>query len=447
MKLEYAGIVKENLKSGISLSISSSARAKAIKSIFTKKSNKMLDWLDLPLGGGVDLDKINVLGEEISKKSKNLVVLGIGGSALGIKMLKNIFVDSLHIEPKTRVDVCDNIDPDSFLTLLNTLSLKKTTFNIITKSGTTSETLSQMLIVISEYKKKRIDYTKHFVVTTTKGNELWNWAVENNIPVLEIPVGVGGRYSVLSAVGLLPAKVMGLDINMLLKGAKKSGENSCLDSDSNMAYTSAYINYNLLKKGCNELVMMPYSDRLALVPEFFAQLWAESLGKRYNKKGEEVFTGQTPIKSLGVTDQHSQLQLYSEGPFNKVINFLVVENNKFDTVVSEELSFASYLKGTSLKNLLNYEYESTAYALTQSNRPNYSVVISQVNEETIGELIFYMEMMTAFMGEMLEIDAYDQPGVELSKIYTKACLKVKGYSDKEKEIKNFAKIKKSFTIK
>lgn len=447
MKLVYAGVAKENLKNGINIAtMSATARARAIKNIFSKKSSNMLGWLDLPLGGGVDLEKINSLGSYISKKFTNFVVLGIGGSALGIKMLQNIFVDSLHIDSKPKVEVCDNIDPDSFVTMLDKINLKKTSFNIITKSGTTSETLSQMLMVIARYKRKKIDYTKHLVITTTKGNDLWKWAEANNIDCLDIPTSVGGRFSVLSAVGLLPAKVMGLDISALLNGAKKSGENSCLNDTNNIAYTTAYINYMMLKKGCDELVMMPYSDRLKLVPEFFAQLWAESLGKRLDREGNEIFAGQTPIKSLGVTDQHSQLQLYTEGPFNKVINFITVEKSNYDDTITESVPFASHLTGTTMKTLLDYEYESTAFALTSSNRPNYTISLDCINEESIGELIFYMEMMTAFMGEMLNVDAYDQPGVELSKIYTKACLKVKGYTDKEKEIKNYAKLKKNYTL-
>lgn len=447
MNLEYAGIAKENINKGLDLnSISNTNRNKYIKNIFSKKSSDMLDWLDLTETSEEELNKIISCGEKIHKNFKNFIVLGIGGSALGIKMLKNTFVDSLHKDIGIRVEVCDNIDSDTFITLLDSLDLKKTMFNVITKSGTTSETLSQMLIAISRYKRKKIDFTKHFVMTTTLDNDLYKFAVENNIETFTIPQGVGGRFSILSPVGLLPASVMGLDIHGLIRGAKKSKENSQISDISNLAYNCAYINHSFLKAGRTNLVIMPYSDRLALVPDFFAQLWAESLGKKVDREGNIVYAGQTPIKTLGVTDQHSQLQLYSEGIQDKIIMFITVEKNCFDETIEECLPFAKHLQGATLKTLLDYEYSSTAYALTTLSRPNYTIKMTTITEDTMGELIFFMEMMTAFMGEMLNVNTYDQPGVELSKIYTKACLKVKGYEEYGKEIKEYSKKSKNFLV-
>ena len=446
MKLEYAGVSRENIKSGISMTITGSTRQKNIKNIFTKKSSNMLDWLDLPDMSEEDLSRIESYGKYVAKKFNHLIVFGIGGSALGIKMLKNTFVDSLHKDIGTKVDVVDNIDSDYLLSLLNSIKLKKTMFNVITKSGSTSETLAQMMIVIERMKKAKIDYTKHICVTTTKDNALYQWAVKEGIAVFEIPLGVGGRYSVLSPVGLLPAVVMGIDIRELLKGAKKSRINSEIADIKNLAYTSAYINYSFLNKGLTNLVVMPYSDRLALVPDFFAQLWAESLGKKYSRDGEVVYAGQTPIKTLGVTDQHSQLQLYSEGIKDKLIMFITVEKPDLDEKITLDLDFARHLKNTTIKTLLDYECDSTAYSLSTLDRPNYTISIKNVSEETIGELIFFMEMMTAFMGEMMNVDAYDQPGVELSKIYTKACLKMKGYEEEGKKIKTYTINKKNFSL-
>jgi glucose-6-phosphate isomerase len=330
--------------------------------------------------------------------------------------------------------------------MLNSIKLKKTMFCVITKSGTTSETLAQMMIVINRLKSKKLDISKHLTIITTRDNDLWNFASENNIKSFDIPKGVGGRFSILSSVGLLPASVMGIDIRALLSGARKSLENSQHSEVGNLAYTSAYINYTYLNKGLTNLVMMPYSDRLALVPDFFAQLWAESLGKKTTRDGEIVYTGQTPIKTIGVTDQHSQLQLYSEGIKDKLIMFVTVAKSDLDEKVTGDLPFAKHLNGTTLKTLLDYEYDSTAYSLTTIDRPNYTVAIDSITEENIGEFIFYMEMMTAFMGEMLNIDAYDQPGVELSKIYTKACLKLKGYEEEGKKIYKFSRDKKHFFI-
>ena len=445
MVLEYYGVSKENLKSGINLTVSASTREKQIKAISSGSASNMLEWVSLP-----DMsEKEHIAMEEIAnrcKKMTDFVVLGIGGSALGIRFLKDTFVDSINADSKTKVTVCDNIDADKFITMLDKLNLKKTVFNVITKSGSTSETLSQLLIVLDRYKKKRIDYKSHIIVTTTEGTPLWNWGTTEGLPLLSIPKGVGGRFSVLSSVGLLPAKVMGIDVRELMNGVRHAREVSFRNDDTNIAYACAHINYTYLKKGMTSLVTMPYSDRLALLPEFFAQLWAESLGKKVNRQKQVVYAGQTPIKTIGVTDQHSQLQMYSEGPKDKLIMFLRVENGLKDEKIEYSLPFTSHLTGTTMRTLMDYEYNSTAYSLTSLDRPNYTLTLDKISEFTVGELLFTLEMMTAYMGEMMDIDAYDQPGVELSKLYTKAMLGVKVEQEKAKEIKAYMKDKKKFVI-
>lgn len=448
MKLEYSGVLKENLKSGINIaSMSAITRNKHIKTLFQKKCSDMLDWLDLPEQNPVDIKVITEYGKYVRKKFDNFVVLGIGGSALGIKMLQNTFVDSINKDIGINMYVCDNIDPDYFVSLINKLNLKKTMFNVITKSGSTSETLAQMSLLIDRYKAKKIDYSKHFCVTTTKDNVLYKYALGEGMQVFDIPQGVGGRFSVLSSVGLVPASVMGIDIPKLLLGASVAKNNAQDVTINNMAYTCAYINYTYLGLGLTNFVVMPYSDRLKLVPDFFAQLWAESLGKKFNRKEEIVYAGQTPIKTLGVTDQHSQLQLYSEGIRDKIIMFITVASSDMDEKITEAVPFAEHLQNASLKSLLDFEYDSTSYSLTTLDRPNYTIVLDKVDEFNMGKLIFFMEMMTAFMGEFLNINTYDQPGVELSKIYTKACLHVKGYEKQAKDIKNYSISKKTITMK
>lgn len=446
MKLEYYGIDKKNLRNGINLTaMPVTIRAKHIKAIAGGYVSNMLEWFNLPDMIGSEILHIEDLARKC-RKMNDFVVLGIGGSALGIRMLENTFVDSLNLINKTKVTVCDNIDGDKMVTMLNSLNLKKTIFNVITKSGSTSETLTQMLVVIDLFKSKKIDYRKHIIITTTAGNQLWEWAVSEGVEVLSIPKGVGGRFSVLSAVGLLPAAVMGIDIRKLLAGARIARDNSTKDDLGNIAYSCAYINYQFLKKGCTNLVTMPYSDRLALLPDFFAQLWAESLGKKFDLDGKTIYAGQTPIKTLGVTDQHSQLQLYSEGIKDKLIMFIRVEGLDYDSKVETELPFTKHLTGTTFQTLMDYEYNSTAYSLTTLDRPNYTISLDKINEETVGGLIFTLEMMTAYMGLMLNVDAYDQPGVELSKTYTKAMLGMKIEQDKAKQIKTYMKDKKNFVL-
>ncbi len=447
IRLDYSGVSKENIKDGLSFTNAKSpTRARNIKKIFEKKVSVMLDFLDIPETSEEELQYIESKGREIAKNNTDLVILGIGGSALGVTFLENTFVSSLNKKPKLKVTVCDNIDSESFLTFLDTLNLKKTAFNIISKSGGTNETVAQMLLVMERLRKKKVDFRKKFYVTATEGNSLWNFAESHGVPTFKIPVGVGGRFSILTPVGLLPAAAMDINIRGLLAGAKTARENGRLDDIKNLSYTTANINYHFLKKGMTNLVTMPYSDRLKYFPDFFAQLWAESLGKKYDREGKEVFAGQNPIKTLGVTDQHSQLQLYSEGPRDKVIMFLTVKNTTYDETIVEDYGLAKHMKGVTLKQLFDYEYSSTAYSLTTLDRPNYTLELDSITEESIGELIMLCELMTAYMGEFLNINTYDQPGVELSKVYIKACMNVKGYENEGRAIKNYTKSKKFLSL-
>ena len=412
-----------------------------VSNIFNKKCSDMLGWLDLPDIDSEQIEDILQFAKSIKKRFKNFVVLGIGGSALGVKMLKYAFFDSINKKEKIKTFVLDNIDGDYFVSLLNSLDLKKTAFNIITKSGTTCETITQMSIVLNLLKKKKINVQKNLFVTTSKGNSLYDYANNLGLKTFIIPKDVGGRFSVLSPVGLVPASIMGIDIVQLLNGAKNVRENA-KSSSSNLAYISAHICSVALNNGLTNIVFMPYSQRLKLVSEYFAQLWAESLGKRYNRQGREVFTGQTPIKALGVTDQHSQLQLYSEGRNDKLFVFLKVKSSSFDITASDNIPFMLEIKNISLSKLLNNEFDSTRLSLAKLDRPSFAVFLDSVDEFNMGELIFYLQTMTAFMGEMLNINAYDQNGVEQSKLYTKASLGFEGLEKQKNELEKFRKNQK-----
>ncbi len=440
MKIELSGVL--NKENNFFIKINKINQKKYVNNIFQKKASNMLDWLDLT---NLDDDKILEIenyATMVRKKFKNLVVLGIGGSALGIKMINDAFFSSINKQNKIKTFVCDNIDSDSFLSFISTLDLKKTIFNVITKSGKTSETLAQMSIILNLLIKKKIKVCENVFVTTTKDNELYTFAISNNINVFTIPQGVGGRFSVLSNVGLVPCAIMGLDIKKLLYGANLVRENSKKLDETNLAYLCATINYKCLKKGFTNLVIMPYSDRLRFASEYFAQLWAESLGKKFDLDGSEVFAGQNPIKALGVTDQHSQLQLYSEGPKDKVFMFLKVDKCLNDTKLRPNFKFAKHLNDISLFDLFNAEFYSTQFSLTSLNRPNYTIYLDNINEENMGALIFFMQMMTAFMGQMMNVNAYDQNGVELSKIYTRAFFDKNNMPNESKQINDFIKNRK-----
>ena len=443
MELEVSSIEKNSLFKNKKLEkINKIQLKKHVDNIFSKKSSDMLGWLDLVDISDKELEEIESFGARVRKRFKNFVVLGIGGSALGVKTIKHAFFDSIHKKENIKTYVCDNIDSDGFLSLITKLDIKKTVFNVITKSGSTSETLAQMSIVLKLLKDKKIKISDHIIVTTTKGNELYNFAVENGMKVFDIPKDVGGRFSVLSSVGLVPCAIMGLDIKALICGAKEIKENAKKIDYTNLSYLSAYINFTSLAGGLTSLVFMPYSDRLNLTCDYFAQLWAESLGKRYNKKGEEIYAGQTPIKFLGVTDQHSQLQLYTEGPKDKLFMFLKVKENNFDIKLDYEIPFVKKLNNINLSKLFDSEYNATRLSLSVLNKPNYSIVIDRIDEKNMGMLIFYLQMTTAFMGEMMNINAYDQNGVEQSKIYTKASLGFDGLEKQKELIESFIKNQK-----
>ncbi|MCK5656075.1 MAG: glucose-6-phosphate isomerase, partial [Candidatus Aureabacteria bacterium] len=338
---------------------------------------------------------------------------------------------------RPRIFVMDNIDPDVFNSLFDVIDLKNTLFNVITKSGGTAETMSQFIIVRDMLKKVYGEsYSEHVIATTDpeKGN-LKAIAKEEGYKTFDIPQNVGGRFSVFSPVGLLSAAVTGIDVRKLLEGTKAM-EERCKDESfkNNPAYMYSILHYLLdINRGKNISVMMPYSSRLKDVADWYRQLWAESLGK----KKSAGFVGQTPVKALGATDQHSQVQLYAEGPNDKLIIFLGVR--KFDSDVTipkafEDKKGVSYLCGHTMSELFHAEQKATALALTKSKRPNATIWLDKVNENSIGQLLYMLELATAFSGFLYEIDPFNQPGVEEGKNLTYGMMGRPGYEKKKEEI-------------
>jgi glucose-6-phosphate isomerase len=335
----------------------------------------------------------------------------------------------------------DNVDPERMKALLDIIDVKKTMFNVITKSGSTSETMSQYLIIM-DILKSRLgkDANNHMIATTseTKGN-LIKIAKKECLKTFYIPEGVGGRFSELSPVGLLPAAVLGIDIKKLLKGAKFM-DKLCQKPDikKNPALMAATLQYiAMASKGKNISVMMPYADSLKLMADWYAQLWGESLGKAMNLNGNKVFVGQTPVKALGVTDQHSQVQLYIEGPFDKVVTFIGVENYRNVVTISdgcEDIPDVSFLCGHTMNELITAEMNATEYALTRCERLNSKIILPEVNAFYLGQLMTFFMMQTAFAGAYLNIDTFNQPGVEEGKNATYALLGRAGYEAKAEEL-------------
>jgi glucose-6-phosphate isomerase len=313
-------------------------------------------------------------------------------------------------------------------------------FNVITKSGSTSETMTQYLI-IDDILKKALgsDASRHIIATTSesKGN-LIKIAKAEGYKTFFIPDGVGGRFSELCPVGLFPAAVLGIDIKAFLEGAKYM-DKRCRKTDvkKNPALMAALLQYLAMKKGYNISVMMPYADGLKLMADWYAQLWGESLGKSTDKNGEKVYVGQTPVKALGVTDQHSQVQLYTEGPFDKVITLIGVGSYRKTVTIPDgckDIPGVNFLCGHTMNELISAEMNATEYALTRSNRLNNRIVLPEINAFTVGQLMMFFMLQTAYTGAMLNIDAFNQPGVEEGKNATYALLGREGYEEKAREL-------------
>jgi len=414
-----------------------------------KRNSGELPFFDLPYQQAL-IDEIIESANDIAHKFDNFVVLGIGGSTLGgialHTSLNHIFYNQLSKElrnSRPKIFFLDNIDPNFISSIFDVIDLEKTCFNVISKSGGTAETAAQFLIFLHELKNSLgpKKYRDHIITTTDPEKGILREITENegfvNFP---IPGGVGGRFSVFTPVGLLPATVTGIDIKQLLDGAALM-DKKCRNKNvwENPAYLNAIFHYLFdMKKSKNISVMLPYSNSLKDIADWYRQLWAESLGKKYNNKGEVVHTGQTPVKALGVTDQHSQLQLYIEGPNDKVITFLSIE--KYQSKVGipleyENIKDISYLSGHSLNELIRAERDATELSLTKNLKPNCNIVFPEINEFTVGQILFMLEVQTAFAGGLYHINAFDQPGVEEGKLFAYGILGRNGFEHKKEEIK------------
>lgn len=405
-----------------------------------------MKWRELPFNQTQVIPAILETAAWVRANCDAFVVLGIGGSALGPiavqQALSHLRYNDLPAAkrkgPKLYVE--DNIDPERMASLLDVIEPGRTIFNVITKSGSTSETMSQLLWVTDLLKNTVGDAWRDHVIATTdaeKGN-LIKIAKENGLRTFYVPDGVGGRFSELCPVGLLAAAVCGIDIEELLAGAAYM-DSLCSERDvlKNPAYTLAALEVLAMEQGCNISVLMPYTDSLRFMSDWYAQLWAESLGKRYALDGREIYAGQTPVKALGVTDQHSQVQLYTEGPFDKVITFLGVDRYRTEVTIPhayDHIPDVAFLSGHTFNELIKAEQMATEYAVLKSGHISKTITLPEVNAFTLGELICLFELQTAFAGELIGINAFDQPGVEEGKKATYALLGKPGFEAKKAEL-------------
>jgi len=433
IRLDFSNILTEEIgHNGLSL-IEIENEAKKSISLLSKKPYKELDFINLPFQ---DTSQI----KELAKKARDyeyFIVLGIGGSALGPRVLLEALSPFNNLRKKNRVFIYDNVDPATFKYIIEIIDLKKTLINVISKSGSTAETLASFLLFWRMIRDRKLDVRQHFIFTTDseKGN-LKMIADEYEIPSLEIPKNVVGRYSVLTPVGLLLSEVIGIKSEELLEGAKEISERAYRENlnENPMAYLASCLYLMDKLKNRKVLVFLPYSDRLKTMSEWFCQLWAESLGK----EGK----GTTPYPSLGTTDQHSQLQLWMEGPEDKVILFVSIDNHGFQEEIPQEfhdIEGLRYLGGHTLEELINTEQLATEMALRMNKKPNMKIIIPKIDSFIIGQLFQFLQITTAMAGLLYGVNPFNQPGVELGKRLTYGAMGKRGFETEGEEVKNYLK--------
>ena len=363
-----------------------------------------------------------------SDRTDDVVVLGIGGSALGAVALRTALLardwnalPAARRGDRPRLHVLDNVDPRAVRAVLDEVDLARARFLVISKSGSTAETMAQYLAVRTRLRGAGLPVREHvaFVTDPEKG-ALRKIAAAEGIPAFEVPPNVGGRFSVLSPVGTLPAALLGLDVDALIDGANAMRDR-CATAElrANPALAFAALQWRAHEHaGQGMHVLMPYSDALRDVAPWFVQLWAESLGK-ITSDGRHV--GPTPIPAVGATDQHAQVQLFIEGPPDKTVTFIDVLERDDELEIpraDDTPEGLRYLTGHGFAELLRAEARATAGAIARAGRPTMTLQVTRADAWHLGGLFMFFELATIYAGALYGVDPLDQPGVELGKQLT-----------------------------
>ena len=374
-------------------------------------------------------EAIRRAADEVRGDFDTVVVLGIGGSALGAEALTTALADPQA--SGAQVVVADSIDPAAIQALLASVDLRRTLFNVVSKSGDTAETMARFLIVRDRLMRElgAVDYKRHLLVTTeAQRGSLRQIVNDEGFPSLAVPPDVDGRFGALTAMGLFPAAVAGVDIDDLIAGAKALDERSrrADHAFADPPLALAGILWHLAAhRGARIVVLMSYSERLAALAEWFTQLWVGSLAKAVDRTGRRVEWGQTAIRARGSADQHSHLQLYLEGPHDKLVLFLRVEDHGDTLTIPaayQDLEDVACLGGHSLGGVLNAEQTATEFALARQGRPSVTVSLPALTPFTVGQLVYLFEQATVAAGYLADIDPFGQPAVEAGKTLTYALL-------------------------
>jgi glucose-6-phosphate isomerase len=396
--------------------------------IAARRAEGALAFAELPYRTA-DVKEIRSRAEEVRRDFDTVVVLGIGGAALSADALTSALADPRA--PGPQVLVADSIDPAAIQSLLGSLDLRRTLFNVVSKSGDTAETMARFLIVRDRLMRElgAVDYKRHFLVTTEKERGSLRQIVnDEGFPSLAAPPDVDGRFAILSAMGLFPAAVADVDVDEIIAGAAAMDERSrrATDALADPPLALAALLWHLAShRNARIVVVMSYSDRLAALAEWFSQLWVGSLGKAVDRTGRRVEWGQTAISARGSADQHSHLQLYLEGPRDKVVLFVRVEDHGDTLTVPaayQDLDDVACLGGLSLGAVLNAEQTATEFALASHGRPSLTIALPAVTPFIVGQLVYLFELATVASGYLADVDPFGQPGVEEGKALIYALL-------------------------
>ncbi|RUM90999.1 MAG: glucose-6-phosphate isomerase [Thermovibrio sp.] len=363
-----------------------------------------MPFLELPKEE--ELLKISIVSDNLREKADTLVVVGMGGSSRGAKA-----VHQAVGRERENLLFIDNIDPNLIDETLKKIDWERTAFAFISKSGRTLETVTAMNVIIEELKRRNLTKGR-LVFVGDRGNSFEEISREFDAPFLEIPKEVGGRFSVFTAVGLLPLMFASYDIVKFLDGAYDS-----VNAPISAFYLAAskYLHY---QKGRNISVVMPYSSYMSEFTEWYAQLWAESLGK--------LGKGQTPLKAIGTSSQHSILQLFIDGPDDKFYQLFFVNSYPVNLELPEKTYVLPYLSKKKISEVMRAEFEGTLFALKRSKRPIVRFELSSLSEYQMGYLLMFYMISVVVMAKLLEINPYGQPAVEIGKKYASEILMERG---------------------
>ncbi len=450
LSLDYNFSARKNVECGISeeqLDAQTEKARQGFGRLTDMVKAKAVGFTELPYQ---NTDEIKTVAKELSRKYNDLIVIGIGGSSLGFEAIVNAMLphgyNSLSFTDRRsfpRYWLLDNADPSLVNSVLKYCNQEDTFVLVISKSGGTVETAVNFALVYEWLKSKTQDMKKHImVITDPKKGPLREFATDKGVRSMTLGDNIGGRYSVLSPVGLLPAAILGIDIDRILDGAAK-----VVESDWKQFLTMAAIYMHFMDQGRNITALMPYSSRLIKFSEWFCQLWGESLGKNTAAGGEQKHFGTTPLRLTGSVDQHSQLQLLREGPDDKFITFIGLASHEGEKTLKGDLHSAySYMAGFKMGDLLNAEMQATEAALFKLGRPSMKLELTMLDEGGLGQLFMIFQYVVAIIGLANNIDPFNQPGVEEGKDFAYGIMGRKGYEKKKAEFDKLYVKKPEFIV-